>query len=167
VACAIGPSVTTSSTYFFFQNLVFWIFLNFQWQKSRKNQYLPHSESKSYQINSIKSSHQHLFNNIKGTFQFLHNFQLQYKLFFNEKIIRYSRTFTLQVQTPWNQADAPLLLESFPKRPRTRFEASGFSESHKYKQNNTNKLPSFIDRLLQQTMGAEIWNNFTTCGVTC
>jgi hypothetical protein len=41
---------------------------------------------------------------------------------------------------------APLLLESFPKRPRTRFEASGFGGSHKYKQNNTNKLPSFIGR---------------------
>jgi hypothetical protein len=33
----------------------FAIYLNFQWQKSFKNQYLPHSESKSYQINSIKS----------------------------------------------------------------------------------------------------------------
>jgi hypothetical protein len=29
--------------------------LNFQQQKSLKNQYLPHSESKSYQINSINS----------------------------------------------------------------------------------------------------------------
>jgi hypothetical protein len=33
----------------------FGIYLNFQWQKSLKNQYLPHSESKSDQINSIKS----------------------------------------------------------------------------------------------------------------
>jgi hypothetical protein len=35
-----------------------WLFginLNFQGQKSLLNQYLPHSESKSYQINSIKS----------------------------------------------------------------------------------------------------------------
>ncbi len=56
VACAFGPSVTASSTYFSFQNLVFLgIYLNFQRQKSLKNQYLPHSESKSYQINSIKS----------------------------------------------------------------------------------------------------------------
>jgi hypothetical protein len=31
------------------------IYLNFQLQKSLKNQYLPHSESKSYQTNSIKS----------------------------------------------------------------------------------------------------------------
>jgi len=49
VACAVGPSVTTSSTWFF------GIYLNFQRQKSLKNQYLPHSGSKSYQINSIKS----------------------------------------------------------------------------------------------------------------
>ncbi len=50
------PSVPTSSTHFSFQNLVFWNFyLNFQWQKSFKNEYLPHSESKSYQINSFKS----------------------------------------------------------------------------------------------------------------
>jgi hypothetical protein len=55
MACAVGPSVTASSTDFSFQNLVFWIYLNFQRQKSLKNQYLPHSESKSYQINSIKS----------------------------------------------------------------------------------------------------------------
>jgi hypothetical protein len=34
----------------------FGIYFNFQWQKSLENQYLPHSESKSYQINSIKSS---------------------------------------------------------------------------------------------------------------
>ncbi len=33
----------------------FGIYLNFQQLKSLKNQYLPHSESKSYQINSIKS----------------------------------------------------------------------------------------------------------------
>ncbi len=31
------------------------IYLNFQRQKSLKNQYLPHFDPKSYQINSIKS----------------------------------------------------------------------------------------------------------------
>jgi hypothetical protein len=55
VACAVGPSITTSSTDFSFQNPVFGIYLNFQSQKSLKNQYLPHSESKSYQLNSIQS----------------------------------------------------------------------------------------------------------------
>jgi hypothetical protein len=42
-------SVTMFSTWFF------GIYLNFQQQKSLQNQSLPHSESKSYQINSIKS----------------------------------------------------------------------------------------------------------------
>ncbi len=58
VACAIGPSVTMSSTDFSFQNLVFWEFI---WIFSCRNHfkiniYLPHSESKSYQINSIRSA---------------------------------------------------------------------------------------------------------------
>jgi hypothetical protein len=34
------------------------------------------------------------------------------------------KTSTLQVQMPLNQDDAPLLLESFPKRQRTQSEAS-------------------------------------------
>jgi hypothetical protein len=37
------------------QNLVFFTYLNFQRHNSFKIFYLPHSESKSYQINSIKS----------------------------------------------------------------------------------------------------------------
>jgi len=80
----------------------FWgIYLNFRQQKSLQNQYLLHSESKSYQIDSIKSSaHQDLFNNTKGTFQFLQNFYLRYNLIFSEEIIQYSRISTLQVQTP-------------------------------------------------------------------
>ncbi len=46
-------------------------------------QYLPHSEFKSYQINSIKSSsHQDLSNNTKGTFQFLQNFQWRHHSLF-------------------------------------------------------------------------------------
>jgi hypothetical protein len=39
-ACAIGPSVATSSTDFSFQNLFFGIYSNFQWQKSLLNQYV-------------------------------------------------------------------------------------------------------------------------------
>jgi len=97
----------------------FGIYLNFQRQK--KNQYLSHSESKSYQINSIKSSRQDLSNNTKGTFQFLRNFQLQFNLIFSEEIIQYSRTFAPQVQTSWNQAHAPLVVEIFPKTPRTNY----------------------------------------------
>jgi len=52
------------------------------------------------------------------------NLQLQFNLVFNEKIIQYSRNFAPQVQTSWNQAHAPLIIESFPKTPRMQFEAS-------------------------------------------
>jgi len=55
VACAISPGVTTYSTDFSFQNLVFWNLFEFSVAEiTLKNQYLPHSESKSYQINSVK-----------------------------------------------------------------------------------------------------------------
>jgi hypothetical protein len=64
-----------------------------------------------------------------------------------KKIFQYSKTFASQVQMSWNQANAPLLLESFPKRPRTQSEASWLGGSHKYEKNKTNKLPSFIDTL--------------------
>ncbi len=65
-------------------------------------QYLPQSESKSYQINSTKPAHQDLSNNTEGTFQFLRNFQLQFNLVFSEEIIQYSRTFAPQLQMSWN-----------------------------------------------------------------
>jgi len=91
----------------------------------------------------LHPDHQDLSNNTKGTFQFLQHFQLWFTLVFSKKFIQYSRTFAPQVQTSWNQANAPHLLESFPKRPRMRSEASWFGGSHKYK---TNKLPCFIDR---------------------
>ncbi len=76
VGCAVGPSVTTSSTdFFFFQNLVFfgefiWIFSK---QKSLKNQYLSHFESQilpnKFPLNPV---HRDLSNdnNTKGTLQF-------------------------------------------------------------------------------------------------
>ncbi len=94
-------------------------------------------------INSIKSCSSRSFPNTKGTFQFLWNFQLGFNLIFSEEIIQYSRTFAPQVQTPQNQAHAPLLLESFPKRPRrTRSETSPFNGSHRYKTKQTKNLAS-------------------------
>ncbi len=48
-----------------------------------------------------------------------------------------------KVQMPWNQAHAPLLLESFPKTPRTRSQASQFPGSHNYERKQT----TFTDRL--------------------
>jgi hypothetical protein len=64
---------------------------------------------------------------------------------FSEKSIQYSRTFALKVQKSWNQANAPLIVESFPKTPRTQSEASQFGGSHNYKTKQT-KPPSFTDR---------------------
>jgi hypothetical protein len=95
----------------------------------------------------LNPAHQELSNNTKGTFQFLRNVQLRFNLIFSEKIIQYSRTLPQQVQKSWNQAHAPLLIESFPKTPRTQSEASQICGSHNYKtkQNKTNYL-SFIDR---------------------
>jgi hypothetical protein len=58
VAYAVSTSVviTFSTDFFAFQNLGFLEFiLNFQQQKSLRNQYLPHFESNSYSLNSIKS----------------------------------------------------------------------------------------------------------------
>ncbi len=93
VACAAGPSATTSSTDFSFQNLVFLIiYLNFQRKKSLQNHYLPHSESKSYQRSSIKSRSSR--SSPKAHSHFLRNFQLLFNLVFSEKIIQYSRTST-------------------------------------------------------------------------
>ncbi len=53
--------------------------------------------------------------------QFLKKIQLPFNFIFNEKIIQCSRTFAMQVQTAWNQADAPFLLKSFPKTPHSQF----------------------------------------------
>jgi hypothetical protein len=99
----------------------FKIYMNFQWQKSFKNQYFPHYKSKSYQINSINSCSSRSFPNTKGKFQFFSNFQLWFNLIFNEKKIQYLKTFALQVQTSWTQTHAPLLVKSFPKTPETWF----------------------------------------------
>ncbi len=123
-----------------------WFFWEFIWifssRKSFQNQYLAHSESKSYHIHSINPARQDLSNGIKGTFQCFRSFQLWFNLIFSEEIIQYWKTFAPQVQTPWNQAHASLLVESFPKRPRTWSEASWFDGSQ-------TKLPSFIDRFDQ------------------
>jgi hypothetical protein len=134
-------SVMMFSADFSFQNLVFWIYLNFQHQKSLKNQHLSHSESKTYQINSIKSTYHDLSNNTKGIFQFLLHFQLQFNLIFSEEIIQCSRTFALQVQMSGNQAHAPLLVKSFPKDTENMIWSIPVW-CISYLQNKTNYLPS-------------------------
>ncbi len=66
------------------------IYLNFQQQKSLENHYLPHSKSKLTKYIPLNHAHQDVFKNIKGTFEFLQNFQLQFNLIFSEEIIQYS-----------------------------------------------------------------------------
>jgi hypothetical protein len=131
-----GPRVTTFPIVFSFQTWFLGIYLNFQQQKSLKHQYLPHFESKSYQINSIKSCSSRSFQQHQRHFPVPQNFQLRVNLIFGEEIIHYSITFA-------HQAHAHLLLASFRKTPGTWFEATPFHGSHKYK---TNKQPSIIDR---------------------
>jgi hypothetical protein len=58
-----------------------------------------------------------------------------------KEIIQYSRTFAPQVQTTWNQANAPLF--SILQHPGSVDLIT--TEQNKTKQN---KLPSFIDRFL-------------------
>jgi hypothetical protein len=119
----------------------FGIYLNFQWQKSFKNQYLPHSESKSYQINSIKLCSSRYFQQHQRHIPILLKFSAT--IIFSEEIIQYSRTFGPQVQTSWNQAHAPLLVETFERHQEHVLKHPGLVDLITTKQN---KLLSFIDR---------------------
>jgi hypothetical protein len=47
----------------------------------------------------------------------------------------------------WNQDHAPLLIESFPKTPKTRFETSQFGGSHNYNtKQNEMKQTTFLHK---------------------
>ncbi len=137
MASAVGPSGTASATDFSFQNLVFWIFSGKNHFKINISHILNPNPTKWIPLHP---AHQDLSNKIRGTFQFLRNFQLLFNLIFSEEIIQYSKTFALQVQTSWNQAHAPLLVKSFPKTSRTQSEASWFGGSHDHKTKQTTFL---------------------------
>jgi hypothetical protein len=125
-------------------------YLNFQQQKSLKNQYLS-----TFWIQilpnkiSLNPPHQDLSNNTKGTFQFLWNFQLRCNLIFSEKIIQYSsRTFC---------SASPNIMEPSPGTPSSSWRAfqrhqehdlehpSMYYGSHNYKTKQTTCLHSYID----------------------
>jgi hypothetical protein len=101
------------------------IYLNFQQQKSLKNQYFPHTESKIYQINSIKfcssrSFQQHqrhvpIPSKFSARIQF--NFQLRNHSIF-KNFCKDTKNVNWSIPVPWISSV----------------------------QNKTNKLPSFIDR---------------------
>ncbi len=136
-----ASSVTTFSTDFSFQNLVFWEFI---WIVSGRN-HLKNPISPTFWIQILPNKFHSILpmkifpTTPKAHSNFSQIFSYDLFSFSGEEIIQYSRTFASQVQTPWNQAHAPLLIESFPKTPRTRSEASRFDGSHNYK---TNYLPS-------------------------
>jgi len=127
----------------------FGIYLNFQCQKSLKNQYLPLSESKSYKINSIKSCSSRSFQYHQRHIPIppkYPNIQLRFDLIFSGEIIQHSRTFAGQVQTPWNQ---PMHLSSsraFERDQEHDLKHPGSVDLISTKQNKTNKLSCFIDR---------------------
>jgi hypothetical protein len=105
--------------------------LKFQWQKSLRNQYFPHFESKSYQINSIKSSASRSFQTTsKAHSNSFEIFSYDFPLIFNEKIFNIQELWHRKSKRSWNQAHAPLLIKSFPKTPRTQSKASRFRGSH-------------------------------------
>ncbi len=147
VACAVGPSVTTFSTDFSFQNPVFLNLFEFSAAEITLKSICP-----TFWIQILPNKfHSILLIKIFPTTPKAHSnssqiFSYDFNLIFNEKIIQYSRTFALHIQTPWNQANAPLLLKSFPKRPRMQFEASWFGGFHKDKTKQTTFLHKFIDR---------------------
>jgi hypothetical protein len=81
-------------------------FLEFIWIFSSRitvNQYFPHSDSKSYQINSVKSCSSTSFQQHQRHIPTAPKFSATINLIFYEKIVQYSRTFAPQVQTSWNQ----------------------------------------------------------------
>jgi hypothetical protein len=114
----------------------FGTYLNFQWQKLLKNQYLPHSESKSYEINP---AHQDLSNNTKGTFQFLRNFQLWFNLLFKNFC---TTSPNVMEPSPWTPPGQEL-----SKDTKNTIWSILVQRSRNYK-TKQNKLPSFIDRYI-------------------
>jgi hypothetical protein len=121
------------------------IYLNFQQQKSLKNQYFPHTESKIYQINSIKfcssrSFQQHqrhvpIPSKFSARIQF--NFQLR-----NHSIFKNFCTASPTVMKPSGCTPPPQELSKDTKNVNWSIPVPWISSV----QNKTNKLPSFIDR---------------------
>jgi hypothetical protein len=116
-----GPQLIFPSKIWFLE--LIWIFSNRNHLKINMSHNLNPILTQKNLLNPV---HQDLSNNTKGTFEFHRDFQLQFNWIFNERIVQYSTTFAPQVQTPWNQAHAPVLIESFPMTPRTQSKKSQF-----------------------------------------
>jgi hypothetical protein len=76
MACAISPSIITSSTHFSFQNVIFVLFIRIFSDRIFKIN-IPHILNPNLtKLIPLNPAHQDLSNNTKGTLQFLRNFQL-------------------------------------------------------------------------------------------
>jgi hypothetical protein len=120
-----------------------WLFgISFNFHKSLKNQYLPHSESKSYQINSIKfyssrsfrqhQSHIPILPKISATIKF--NFQRRNHLIFKNFC-------TAKSKCHGTKAHAPSSLRAFQRHQEHDLKHPSLVDLITTKQNKTNYLP--------------------------
>ncbi len=117
------------------------IYLNFQQQKSLKNQYLPHSESKSYQLHSIKSCSSRSFQ------QQQRHIPIPLKISVKKNHSTFNNFWTTRpnVMEPSPCTPPPWELSKETKNAFWSIPGSvDLISTNKTKQ--TNKLPSFIDR---------------------
>jgi hypothetical protein len=122
---------------------VFGIYLNFQWQKLLKNQYLPHSESKSYQIKSIESfssrSFQQHQRHIPVPFQIftydLIQFSVKKSFNIQEHLHHISKRYETKPMHPSSS-------RPFQRHQEHNLKHPGSMDLLTTKQNKTNYLPS-------------------------
>jgi len=143
VACAVRPCVTTSSTVFSFRNWFFGIYLNFQRQKLLRNQYLSPSESKSYQINSIKSCSSRSFQQYQRHISIP---QLRFNLISSEEIIHYSRTFVSKSKCHGTKTMHPSLSWAFQRHQEHELKHPGSVDLITTIQNKTKQTETFLHR---------------------
>jgi hypothetical protein len=134
------PQLIFPSKTWFFE-----IYLNFEWQKSLENQCLPHSQSKSYQINSIKSCSSRSFQEHKGTFQFLQNFQLQFNFFSVKKSFNIQKLLHCKSKRHGTKPMHPSSCRAFQRHQEHGLKHPSWVDLIPTTQN---KLPFFIDRSL-------------------
>ncbi len=135
------PQLSFPSKSWFFE-----FYLNFQRQKSFKNQYLPYSESKSQQINSIKSCSSRSFEpcqrhiTIPRKFSVTSQFNFSVKKSFNTQELLH-----LKSKHHGTKPMHPSSSRAFQRHQEHYLKHPGSVDFITTKQN---KLPSFIDRCL-------------------
>jgi len=130
----------------------FGIYLNFHRQKSLYNQYLSHPESKSYEINFIKSCSSKSFQQHQRHIQLLRNFQLQFKKFQwrNHSIFKNFYTSSPKAMKPSQWTPPPQEPSKETKNTIWSIPVRWISSVQNRKK--TNKQPCFIDVALSFSM---------------